>query len=549
MKKVHLFLMMTAMILALGCGGSDGDEPVKEPLPKEDPNNGGDNNGSDNNGGDDEGLVQVTCYTCLGSGNCTTCNGTKKGCKQCGGTGNFCDDCNTTGKCIRCYGSGNCDTCNGKGEVRCYSCSGSGKCKYCVNGKLYVNSSVGWIDCNVCGGSNRCKTCNGYGTQDCTYCSHGECWLCKGEKVCPTCKGTPSCKKCGGDGHCPDCNNSDGKCTTCGGKGYTMEKKGTPNPQDEYVTVSQISVEFSEEGGTETVKVSANVTWTVASNTASSWLTITKVDDGTLKMEATTNSATQQRSGTVTLKGRSKSVEINIFQAAVFGNSSFYVNGVYFKMIAVEAGTFTMGATEEQGNDAYHEEKPAHSVTLTRFSIGETEVTQELWAAVMDYNPATYTNDSRAVWNVSWNDCQTFISKLNQLTGQRFRLPTEAEWEYAARGGQKSNGYKYSGSNTIDDVAWYNEANLPHKVSTKKANELGIYDMSGNVEEWCNDWYDENYYSNSPAKNPTGPSSGERRVIRGGYYWSSAKFCRVSSRNSRQESYKSADVGLRLAMD
>ncbi|MDY4862168.1 MAG: SUMF1/EgtB/PvdO family nonheme iron enzyme [Candidatus Onthomorpha sp.] len=193
-----------------------------------------------------------------------------------------------------------------------------------------------------------------------------------------------------------------------------------------------------------------------------------------------------------------------------YNEQTFMVKGVEFKMIKVEGGTFSMGGR-------YDDEKPVHSVTLSDYYIGETEVTQELWEAVMGSNPSYYKgNNQRPVESVSWYDCQEFIKKLNQLTGKEFRLPTEAEWEYAARGGKYSRGYKYSGSNNADEVAWYgsNSGRTTHSVKTKKANELGLYDMSGNVCEWCNDWYGD--YQSYSQTNPTGPSKGEYRVLRGG---------------------------------
>ena len=231
-----------------------------------------------------------------------------------------------------------------------------------------------------------------------------------------------------------------------------------------------------------------------------------------------------------------------------FGNQTITVKGVSFTMIAVEGGTFKMGATSEQGSDADNDEKPVHNVTLSDYYIGETEVTQELWQAVMGENPSYSVGNKKTVKQVSWDDCQEFIKKLNQLTGKNFRLPTEAEWEYAARGGNKSKGYKYSGSNSIGDVAWYtdNSSSQTHDVKTKQANELGIYDMSGNVWEWCQDRYGS--YSSSSQINPTGPSSGVNRVLRGGGWNRSARYCRVSDRYYGGPGYGDGCIGFRLAL-
>ena len=211
----------------------------------------------------------------------------------------------------------------------------------------------------------------------------------------------------------------------------------------------------------------------------------------------------------------------------------FTVNGVSFNMVAVEGGTFIMGATAEQKDGADNDEYPVHQVTLSSFAIGQTEVTQALWQAVMRSNPSYFHgNKNHPVEEVSWDDCQTFISKLNSLTGRQFRLPTEAEWEYAARGGNKSKGYKYSGSNDINSVAWYwdNSGNKTHDVATKQPNELGIYDMSGNVWEWCQDWYGS--YSSDNQSNPQGPSSGSGRVHRSGGRDNDAGSCRSANRRS-----------------
>lgn len=218
-------------------------------------------------------------------------------------------------------------------------------------------------------------------------------------------------------------------------------------------------------------------------------------------------------------------------------------------MVRVEGGTFMMGATEEQGSDAADNEKPVHQVTLSDYYIGKYEVTQEEWQAVMGNNPSHFNDSGKLpVECVNCRDCQLFIQKLNSLTGQNFRLPTEAEWEYAARGGNKSKGYKYAGSNKIKDVAWYdgNSRKKTHDVGGKQPNELGLYDMSGNVWEWCSDR--SGSYSSFPQTNPTGAPSGDSRVIRGGYWGCLAMANRVSKRYNEPPSYKLFSVGLRLAL-
>ena len=223
-------------------------------------------------------------------------------------------------------------------------------------------------------------------------------------------------------------------------------------------------------------------------------------------------------------------------------------DGISIDMIRVEAGTFTMGATTEM-KDPWDDEKPTHQVTLTNdYYIGKYEVTQALWKAVMGKNPSNFKGDNLPVEEVSWNDCQKFISKLNSITGKTFRLPTEAEWEYAARGGKKSRGYQYSGSNNLSDVAWYtdNSGSKTHTVGSKQANELGIYDMSGNVYEWCQDW--KGSYSSSSQVNPTGDNSGSDRVYRGGSWNNTARSCRSSYRCNYAPGYRYFNLGLRLVL-
>ena len=246
--------------------------------------------------------------------------------------------------------------------------------------------------------------------------------------------------------------------------------------------------------------------------------------------------------------------------ASSTGNQTFTVNGVSFTMIAVKGGTFTMGATAEQGSDAYSDEKPTHQVTLSDYYIGETEVTQKLWQAVMGTTiqerakkgmhdtSLNGVGNSYPMYYISWDDCQTFITKLNQLTGKNFRLPTEAEWEYAARGGQKSRGYKYAGSNTLSDVAWHtgNSGSKTHPVKQKQANELGLYDMTGNVCEWCQDWYGN--YGSAAQTNPIGPSSGSGRVRRGGGWNYSASCCRVAYRYYGSPGDRYGYLGFRVVL-
>ena len=275
--------------------------------------------------------------------------------------------------------------------------------------------------------------------------------------------------------------------------------------------------------------------------------------------ETKTQTVTIKENEQTSLTGSLTALSTSAPQSSAASNSAsssssdkevFTVNGVSFTMIRVEGGTFTMGATAEQGSDAYDSEKPAHEVTLSSYMISETEVTQALWQALMGNNPSKFSdNPQNPVEEVSWDDCQEFVKKLNSLTGKSFRLPTEAEWEYAARGGSKSKHYKYSGSNSLDDVAWCsdNYGGKTHPVKGKSPNELGLYDMSGNVWEWCVDWYDREYYKSSPKSSPKGPSTGSLRVLRGGGWNRNAWSCRVSYRDSHIPSHRGSYRGFRLA--
>jgi len=257
-------------------------------------------------------------------------------------------------------------------------------------------------------------------------------------------------------------------------------------------------------------------------------------------------------------------------------NYTQVVKDVAFEMVYVEGGTFRMGATEKQTEQAGDDEYPVHEVTLTDYYIGKYEVTQGVWKAVMGSNPSYFQEgDDYPVERVNWNDIQTFLRKLNQLTGRKYALPTEAQWEYAARSGKGGNKFvyawcgggaiafsegasgsadrgeetKYSGSDDIDEVAWYggNSDDTTHPVGTKQPNALGIYDMSGNVWEWCRDW--GGLYSSAPQTNPTGPSSGIGRILRGGSYYdegSGTKEYRVSNRAASEPENRYTNCGFRL---
>ena len=295
--------------------------------------------------------------------------------------------------------------------------------------------------------------------------------------------------------------------------------------------VVSIAIEVSEDGGF------ANAMSFEASVSGNS-LTFTATG---LKAETKYYYRIITDTGSVTFESETRTFETN-------NPNTFTVNGISFEMVYVECGSFDMGATYEQGDGVWDNEKPVHRVTLSDYYIGKCEVTQELWEAVMGSNPSFSKGAQYPVEQVSWNDCQEFISRLNSLTGRTFRLPTEAEWEYAARGGNKSRHFKYSGSDNIGNVAWYwdNSGYGTHAVGTKSPNELGIYDMSGNVWEWCSDWYGD--YSAGAQTNPQGPSSGSARVLRGGSWGSSARSCRVSNRYYLDPDYSDINIGLRLVL-
>ncbi len=216
-------------------------------------------------------------------------------------------------------------------------------------------------------------------------------------------------------------------------------------------------------------------------------------------------------------------------------------------MVLVRGGKFKMGCVDEQDNCA-SDERPRHEVQLKDYYIGKYPVTQKQWWSVMGVNPAYREGENLPVEQVSWDEVQEFIKRLNVLTGKKYRLPTEAEWEYAARGGARGLGKKFSGHDYLYDVAWYdyNSFGLTQPVGTKEPNELGIYDMIGNVWEWVGDWYDRFYYRDSPLKNPVGPKYGTERVSRGCSFNSQEGHCRESLRNYNKPGARTIYLGFRL---
>ena len=251
--------------------------------------------------------------------------------------------------------------------------------------------------------------------------------------------------------------------------------------------------------------------------------------------------------GKVDIKDVTAAIEHQLEEHQSSPANEFNVNGVKFSVTKVEGGTFLMGAARTDGFSSTIE-KPQHEVTVDSFKIAKTPVTQGLWIAVMGTNPSLHKGDQMLpIENVSWEDIQVFINRLNAITGKNFRLPTEAEWEYAARGGNKDEDGHFAGG-LLDDVAWYagNSGNQPHPVGTKQPNELGIYDMSGNVDEWVNDWYAA--YTAVHQYNPTGPASGTLKVFRGGNYSNVGKQCRVNYRYMAEPAKKAGTRGFRLAL-
>ena len=311
---------------------------------------------------------------------------------------------------------------------------------------------------------------------------------------------------------------------------------------DERLRVTPEIIEIGCEGGTVQVDIESTSGWEVVVPSDCAWVTSDRYESEVghrqwIKLTISKNNTESTRKATITISNRGQSCDITINQDAPTYTET--VNGLNLKMIFVRGGTFAIGS-----NDGQDDERPVHTVKLDSYHIGETEITQAQWQAIMGSNPSSYKGDNRPVECVSWNDAQEFCKKLSALTGKKYVLPTEAQWEYAARGGNKSKGYTYSGSNSVDEVAKYDSSGGHSNVKSKKPNELGIYDMSGNVWEWCSDW--SGNYSTSPQTNPQGPSSGYFRVERGGGWLNSAGNCRVANRSSNSPSYRGDNYGFRV---
>lgn len=339
------------------------------------------------------------------------------------------------------------------------------------------------------------------------------------------------------------------------------EQPDNPPVVVDSLSVSLLTINFNEEEDASLVVVQTNKSWTATKHADWIKLSAASGDKNTGFLIAADRNESFKRNSSVTIRSGEKTVEINVIQSGT-SVMNLDIKGVDVRMILVEGSEFVMGSNELSIYGL------PHRVKLDDFYIAETETTNELWMAIQGSLPYTGHSEnnqlSLPVSMVNWNQVvNDFIPELNKVSAKNFRLPTEAEWEYAAMGGKKSKGFKYSGSNTLDDVAWYytNSGSLKKDVKLRDANELGIYDMSGNVAEWCSDWFDE-YYGfpivdgvltvPDLQTNPTGPESGTEKLLRGGSVESSFSWerinCHVKHRVYTSPSYSNKDIGFRLVL-
>ena len=329
---------------------------------------------------------------------------------------------------------------------------------------------------------------------------------------------------------------------TCNG---TVRSAITVKQEGVSLDIAETDIMVSSVGETKHISLQCNVA-NFSIDCEEDWIEVQKESDA-LIVNIRQNFQMIDRSGEIRLTQGSINKTIKVLQLACQWYESF-------EMIEVEGGSFYIGAQKDDlssqnyDNDAYKIESPVHEVTIDTYCIGMFEVTQSQWMAAMGNNPSIHKGDKLPVENVSWEQVQEFIALLNQMSGLVYRLPTEAEWEYAARGGIKPEGNKYSGYSVLGACGWYysNSESTTHEVGTKYPNELGIYDMSGNVREWCNDWFD--YYSSSSATNPQGPSYGNMKVNRGGSWTTPAINCRNTYRHTDFPTEKAQDLGFRLVL-
>ena len=329
------------------------------------------------------------------------------------------------------------------------------------------------------------------------------------------------------------------------------------------VKVTNITINPSGEVSVEVGKTTTLIATVTPENATNKDIIWSSLNENIATVDAQTGVVTGVSAGTETIRATAANGSEVVADKSVTV-TQYTPHAGESEMVFVQGGIFTMGCTSEQGSDCWNSETPTHQVTLSSYYIGKHQVTQVQWVAVMGSNPSYWKGDNLPVETVSWNDIvgtsgnsevingiryyeNGFIYKLNALTGKKYRLPTESEWEYAARGGNQSKGYKYSGSSNINDVAWYysNSSSRTQNVGTKQANELGIHDMSGNVYEWCSDSYGS--YTSTSKTNPTGPATGSYRVVRGGGWYDSAENVRVSGHSINASDGRSRIIGFRLA--